>query len=283
LDWSRLVFLVFGFHTHNNNSLTTHTQHNQNKTNNIQIQAFPAKRPPMFKFRTYADARGWGCASYRNNTREVWVDHAPLPGVTPAMLAWHFDNLARGRAASPLDNKTYPHFLLYHPRDHIKHWVEGAVAVRPASDGGAGGYGLRAGTKTFWQEVQATGCSPSATAPAGEYRIECPSGPDTPNPGLVAGAPRSSYTGSDQVNSAKVGPSRIRRFVRPATSAAPAAGVYRIELGVRRFNMWPTLTAHSWCVFFFCVCGVFFRLPRWLIFGVNTQITTPKNLHAKTL
>ena len=73
------------------------------------------------------------------------IEHDVIRGVTPPMLRWWFENL--GKTMS-YQKKTYPRYLLWHPRDHI-HW--GLDAQSPT--GGAG-----QGAK--WRIVEAFGASP---------------------------------------------------------------------------------------------------------------------------
>jgi hypothetical protein len=83
--------------------------------------------------------------------------------------------------------RTYPNFLLFHPRDHIKHWSDADSRKRP----------LKAGSKGYWQEIQATGCK----QPQQGQPYECPRGGGQPNPGVVAVTYRTYYLAMDQINS----------------------------------------------------------------------------------
>jgi hypothetical protein len=69
-----------------------------------------------------------------HHRRRLTIDHAPLQGVTPAMLDWWFRNIG-GQMA--YDGRTVPNYLVWHPVDHIA-WE----LVRPAP-GGAVGEGAR--------------------------------------------------------------------------------------------------------------------------------------------
>jgi hypothetical protein len=61
---------------------------------------------------------------------ELRIRHAPLHGITPAMLRWWFLHI---EGTVEVQGRTYPRYLVWHPRDHI-HWA----LARPAPDGSAG-------------------------------------------------------------------------------------------------------------------------------------------------
>jgi hypothetical protein len=60
----------------------------------------------------------------------VTIDHQPLAGITPAMLAWWFRHIGDPTTYA---GKEMPSYLAWHPLDHI-HWE----LVRAAPGGGAG-------------------------------------------------------------------------------------------------------------------------------------------------
>ena len=64
------------------------------------------------------------------------IEHRPLPGVTPAMLAWWYRVLPLGQVE--FDGAVRPLYHLFHPTEHGRIWIE-----EPAADGrpgvGAGG------------------------------------------------------------------------------------------------------------------------------------------------
>ena len=64
------------------------------------------------------------------------IEHRPLPGVTPEMLAWWYRVLPISRVK--FDGVVHPMYHLFHPYEHGRIWVE-----QPAADGrpgvGAGG------------------------------------------------------------------------------------------------------------------------------------------------
>ena len=61
----------------------------------------------------------------------VIARHLPLPGVTPAMLAWFYQQLPV--ATVELDGISYPLYHLFHATEHGQLWV-----VQPAPDGTLG-------------------------------------------------------------------------------------------------------------------------------------------------
>jgi hypothetical protein len=85
---------------------------------------------------------------------QLTIEHDTIRGVTPAMLRWWFENLGRDMV---FQGKTYPRYLLWHPRDHI-HW---AVARR-APDG-------TAGQGAFFRIVEAFAANPSYYVDSTEY------------------------------------------------------------------------------------------------------------------
>ena len=63
-------------------------------------------RPPLWPFRTYADASPphgrWSCAERASGMVELWVQHRVILGVTPGMVAWMWDNLQGSSVRRPL-------------------------------------------------------------------------------------------------------------------------------------------------------------------------------------
>lgn len=59
---------------------------------------------------------------------QLTIEHDTVRGVAPQMLRWWFENLG---STMMFEDKTYPQYLLWHPRDHI-HWE---LAARAASGG----------------------------------------------------------------------------------------------------------------------------------------------------
>ena len=64
---------------------------------------------------------------------DLTIEHDTVRGVTPTMLRWWFENL--GEAMS-FEGRTYPRYLLWHPRDHI-HWELAAKSPTGGSGQGA--------------------------------------------------------------------------------------------------------------------------------------------------
>ncbi|MDP4502239.1 DAPG hydrolase family protein [Nonomuraea turcica] len=60
----------------------------------------------------------------------VSIEHAPLSGVTPDMLAWWYAHVPGTMAYA---GDVYPRYLVWHPLDHILYQV-----IRPAAGGGVG-------------------------------------------------------------------------------------------------------------------------------------------------
>jgi DAPG hydrolase PhiG domain len=60
----------------------------------------------------------------------VTIEHAPLGGVTPEMLAWWYGHV---RGSMPYAGGTYPRYLVWHPLDHISYEVR-----EPLADGSVG-------------------------------------------------------------------------------------------------------------------------------------------------
>lgn len=58
------------------------------------------------------------------------IRHAPLRGITPAMLDWWFRNIG---GEMDWQGRSVPRYLVWHPRDH-RHWA----LARPAPGGGVG-------------------------------------------------------------------------------------------------------------------------------------------------
>ena len=53
-----------------------------------------------------------------NGQLVLTIEHDTIHGVTPSMLRWWFESLGQ---TMNYQGKTYPRYLLWHPRDHI-HW-----------------------------------------------------------------------------------------------------------------------------------------------------------------
>lgn len=81
-----------------------------------------------------------------NGQLELTIEHDTVRGVTPAMLRWWFENLG---LTMTFEGRTYPRYLLWHPRDHI-HW---ALAARSPSGG--------TGQGAYFRIVEAFGANPA--------------------------------------------------------------------------------------------------------------------------
>lgn len=89
----------------------------------------PAPRPVVHPLRDVGSAT-WSIAELPYGRRRVTIDHAPLPGVTPADLLWWFTHIG---GTVEYGGARVPRYLAWHPLDHIL-WE----LARPAPDGGAG-------------------------------------------------------------------------------------------------------------------------------------------------
>lgn len=85
---------------------------------------------------------------------ELTIEHDTIRGVTPAMLRWWFENLGQ---TMRLEGKTYPRYLIWHPRDHI-HWE---LAARSASGG--------SGQGAHFRIVEAFGADPAYYVDSTEF------------------------------------------------------------------------------------------------------------------
>ena len=65
---------------------------------------------------------------------QMTIEHDTVRGVTPTMLRWWFENLGQ---AMDFEGRTYPRYLIWHPRDHI-HWE--LAAKSPTGGTGQGAY-----------------------------------------------------------------------------------------------------------------------------------------------
>ncbi|GBF95843.1 hypothetical protein Rsub_08433 [Raphidocelis subcapitata] len=86
----------------------------------LSSDELPTARPPP-----WAGQCGWACAldapppaAAPNGALTARVEHRPLAGVTPEMLVWWFGNI-EGEMTHPVDGRSYPKYLVWHPRDHI--------------------------------------------------------------------------------------------------------------------------------------------------------------------
>lgn len=182
---------------------------------------FPTERPPMWDFRTM-DGVSYSCKKATNQVGwTLTVTHKPIANVTRAMMAWMFKNLATSSAVSPLDGKTYPLFLLYHPRDHVRH-THTKMPVAPAI-----------GANASWVEFPLTNCTRKEGGAAFDW--DCPSGAGAPNPGYLRDTPQEQWAWKEQVN----GTTKI--------SAMGPTSVYFTTWGCNWQGCAPIIkTRHAW-------------------------------------
>ncbi len=89
----------------------------------------PPARPTLYPLRDLSTAVST-VQELARGRRRVTIDHQPLAGVTPAMLAWWFQNIG---GTMTYGDRVVPNYLAWHPVDHIR-WE----LARPAPAGGAG-------------------------------------------------------------------------------------------------------------------------------------------------
>jgi hypothetical protein len=89
-----------------------------------------------------------------NGQLELTIEHDIIRGVTPVMLRWWFENLGQDMT---FGGKSYPRYLLWHPRDHI-HWE---LAQR--APGGGCGQGA------YFRIVEAFAANPAYYVDSTEY------------------------------------------------------------------------------------------------------------------
>ncbi|WP_088288536.1 hypothetical protein [Kineosporia sp. A_224] len=99
---------------------------NPTRTRAVRV---PDPRPVVHPLRGVGSAT-WSIAELPHGRRRVTIDHAPLPGVTPADLLWWFTHIG---GTVRYGGAVVPRYLAWHPVDHIL-WE----LARPASDGSAG-------------------------------------------------------------------------------------------------------------------------------------------------
>ncbi|KAI8474447.1 MAG: class 3-domain-containing protein [Monoraphidium minutum] len=188
---------------------------------------FPTERPPMWPFRTFKDAKSWSCDVSRNGRVQVEVEHKPLPGVTPDMMTWLYNNLEEESELESMPGKMWPNFLLFHPRDHIK--------FLPARDD------LKKGPKNWrksyatFKEFQSSGCTEQREDR--EEPFKCPGGANI-NPGVLKGVPSDMWrlVSMDQVNSNSTVRAFNNKGIKFGTHGCKKKGLCA----------YSTKTSHSW-------------------------------------
>jgi DAPG hydrolase PhiG domain len=95
-----------------------------------QLALLPA-RPHIGPMKSVASARTTQ-AILPSGQLLLTIEHDVIRGVSPPMLRWWFENLGQSMT---YNGRTYPRYLLWHPRDHI-HWE--LAARSPAGGTGQG-------------------------------------------------------------------------------------------------------------------------------------------------
>lgn len=93
----------------------------------------PAERPSVGPMKPVASARTTQ-SILKSGQLELTIEHDTVRRVTPTMLRWWFENLGQHMT---FEGRTYPRYLLWHPRDHI-HWE--LAAMSPTGGSGQGAY-----------------------------------------------------------------------------------------------------------------------------------------------
>ena len=94
--------------------------------------AIPAERPHVGPMKPLASARTTQTV-LATGQLELTIEHDTVRGVTPTMLRWWFENLAR---TMTFEGRTYPRYLLWHPRDHVR-WELAATSPTGGTGQGA--------------------------------------------------------------------------------------------------------------------------------------------------
>lgn len=113
----------------------------------------PPERPHVGPMKPLSSARTTQTI-LANGQLELTIEHDSIRGVSPAMLRWWFENLGEEMT---FDGRTYPRYLLWHPRDHI-HWE----LSRPSPDGGTG-------QGAYFRIVEAFAANPAYYVDSTEY------------------------------------------------------------------------------------------------------------------
>ena len=79
----------------------------------------PAPRPMLWPLRR-ADSAIVNIAILPDGRRRIKIRHAELKGVTPEMLAWWFGHIEGEMLYA---GRSWPRYLVWHPRDHISYEV----------------------------------------------------------------------------------------------------------------------------------------------------------------
>jgi len=111
------------------------------------------ERPHLGPMKSLASART-SQSRLPNGQLLLTIDHQTIRGVTPPMLRWWFEHLGETMLHHGV---SYPRYLLWHPRDHIR-WE----LARPSPDGGSG-------QGAYFRIVEAFGANPAFYVDSTEY------------------------------------------------------------------------------------------------------------------
>ncbi|KAF6250061.1 hypothetical protein COO60DRAFT_1465825 [Scenedesmus sp. NREL 46B-D3] len=116
-------------------------------------------RPPYVRNKPHAVA-------YKDRASKavIWrLRHAPIRGVTPAMVRWMWNHMDK-QVADPRDGQKWQMFQLMHPSDHVGVKWDTKDLQLPPFPGDAPGNA----TQWVWSEVPASMCKVNTT------HVECP-------------------------------------------------------------------------------------------------------------
>jgi hypothetical protein len=103
------------------------------KTNIISRWNLPPERDFSWKMKTMESAKT-SFITDNDGVIELSIEHDIIQGVTPKMLMWWFCNIG---GEMTYKGKTYPKYLVWHPRDHI-HWSLAEISAKRQA--GVGSY-----------------------------------------------------------------------------------------------------------------------------------------------
>jgi hypothetical protein len=104
----------------------------------------PAERPHLGRMKSIASARTTRTV-LPTGQLQLTIEHETIRGVSPQMLRWWLANMSQTMVYR---GTTYPRYLLWHPRDHIRLEI---ASRSPAGDAGQGAY---------WRIVEAFAADP---------------------------------------------------------------------------------------------------------------------------
>jgi hypothetical protein len=104
----------------------------------------PPERPHLGPMKSLASARTTRTL-LPTGQLQMTIEHEPIRGVSPRMLRWWLENMSRTMVYR---GTTYPRYLLWHPRDHIRLEV-----ATPSPSGGTG-------QGAYWRIVEAFSANP---------------------------------------------------------------------------------------------------------------------------